>query len=294
MDETVTINPRAILDGLERQATRHETPCGDGIMISHMWDKSGGAAPVVVLCHGGAGSWRHWVHNIPVLMQRYRVLIPDLPGLGESDYPPNDTSAEAIAEIVADGVSAIVGDETGYDVVGFSFGGTMAGCIGNQRPKQVRSVTLICSGGIDEPGARGSQIPMEKVRHLEGQLRRETHRINLGRLMIADPARIDDLALEIQDWNTVRSRLKTPPISRNGAINRAISEMKCPLNGMWGERDAPMNPRGPIRARVLKEVRPDADVRIVPGAGHWAAFEAPDFVNPVLLEMLARTRPAGV
>jgi len=63
---------------------------------------------------------------------------------------------------------------------------------------------------------------------------------------------------------------------------------------MWGERDAPMNPRGPIRARVLKEVRPDADVRIVPGAGHWAAFEAPDFVNPVLLEMLARTRPAGV
>jgi hypothetical protein len=32
-------------------------------------------------------------------------------------------------------------------------------------------------------------------------------------------------------------------------------------------------------------------VRLIPGAGHWVAYEAADIVNPVLLEMLARTRP---
>jgi pimeloyl-ACP methyl ester carboxylesterase len=118
-------------------------------------------------------------------------------------------------------------------------------------------------------------VTLEKVRHLQGQERRDTHRINLGRLMIADPAKIDDLALAIQDWNTVRSRLKTPEISRSGAIMKAIDRLQSPLNGMWGELDAPANPKG----------------RLIPGAGHWVAYEAPDRVNPILLEMLGRTRP---
>jgi len=294
MDGTVTTDPKAVLDGLQHQATRHETPCGEGRMIWHMWDQSGGKAPVVVLFHGGAGSWRHWVKTIPALVLTYRVLVPDLPGLGESDFPPDAGSAEAIAEIVADGIAAIIGPETGFDVVGFSFGCTMAACVGAQRPDLVRSVTIICAGGVAPEGERGSQVPMEKVRHLEGRERRETHRTNLGRLMIADPAKIDDLALEIQDWNTVRSRLKTPPISRNGTINRAIDRLRCPLNGMWGECDAPVNHKGPQRAAYLKALKPEADVRIVPGAGHWAAYEAHEFVNRTLLEMLARTRPSGV
>lgn len=290
MNDNVTPDPRAVLDGLERQATRHETPCGDGRMIWHLWDKSGGRAPVVVLFHGGAGSWRHWVRNIPVLVETYRVLVPDLPGLGESDFPPDSDNAEPIARIVADGIDQIIGAETGFDVVGFSFGGTMAACVGALRGKRVRSVTIIGSSGV---ASFGSSVGLEKVRHLEGQERRDTHRTNLNRLMIADPSKIDDLAITIQDWNTVRSRLKTPTISRSGAILRAIDALQSPLNGMWGELDAPANPKGPERVATLKARKPDADLRLIPGAGHWAAYESPEIVNKTLLEMLARTRPAG-
>jgi pimeloyl-ACP methyl ester carboxylesterase len=134
-------------------------------------------------------------------------------------------------------------------------------------------------------------VALEKVRHLEGQARRDTHRINLSRLMIADPEKIDDLALAIQDWNTVRSRLRTPALSRSGAIMRAIDRLQSPLNGMWGEFDAPANPRGPERAATLRAHRPDADIRVIPGTGHWAAYESADTVNAILLEMLSRTRP---
>ena len=93
------------------------------------------------------------------------------------------------------------------------------------------------------------------MRHLEGQERRDTHRTNLNRLMIADPAKIDDLAIAIQDWNTVRSRLKTPAISRSGAILTAIDALQSPLNGMWGELDAPANPKGPERVATLKRAQ---------------------------------------
>src|ERR1700689_2028074 len=167
----------------------------------------------------------------------------------------------------------------------------MAACVGALRGKRVRSVTIIGSSGV---GALGSAVKLEKVRHLEGQERRDTHRTNLNRLMIADPAKIDDLAIAIQDWNTVRSRLRTPAISRSGVIMRAIDRLQSPLNGMWGELDAPANPKGPERVAALRERKPDADIRLIPGPGHWAAYESPELVNPILLEMLARTRPAGV
>jgi pimeloyl-ACP methyl ester carboxylesterase len=288
MKDQMTLAPQTIIDTLEAQASRHETPCGTGRMVWHLWDRSGGTAPVVVLCHGGAGSWRHWIKTIPALVETYRVLVPDLPGLGESDFPPDGDDAFAIATIVADGIDAIVGKGTGFDVVGFSFGGSMASCIGALRGKQVRSVTIIGSSGV---GALGSSVRLEKVRHLEGQARRDTHRANLGQLMIADPAKIDDLAIEIQDWNTIRSRLKTPAISRSGAILTAIDQLQSPLNGMWGELDAPGNPKGPERVATLRARKPEADIRLIPKTGHWAAYESPEIVNAWLLEMLGRTRP---
>ena len=294
MNDTVTPDPQAFLDNLQGRATRRETPCGEGRMVWHLWDESGGTAPVVVLFHGGAGSWRHWVRTIPVLVENnYRVLAPDLPGLGESDFPPDGEDATAIATIVADGIDELIGAATGYDVVGFSFGGTMAACVGALRGDVVRSVTIIGSAGVGGQASLGSAVRLEKVRHLEGQERRDTHRTNLNRLMIADPAKIDDLAILIQDWNTIRSRLRTPAISRGGAILTAIDALRPPLNGMWGELDAPANPKGPERVASLRARKPGADIRIVPGTGHWAAYESPEIVNPTLLEMLARTRPAG-
>ena len=119
----------------------------------------------------------------------------------------------------------------------------------------------------------------------------DAHRINLNRLMIADPAKIDALALTIQDWNTMRSRVKTPILSSSGALWRALDKVHVPVNGIWGEQDAPANPRAPERVAAMRARRPDADVRMVPGAGHWVAYEAPEQVNAMLLEMLRRTRP---
>ena len=177
--------------------------------------RSWGEGPVLVLFHGGAGSWRHWAHNIDVLSQQYRLLVPDLPGLGESAFPPDGDDAMAVAQIVARGIDIVLGADTRYDVAGFSFGGTMATCVGAIHGARVRSVTIVGSSGV---GPSGSAVELLKVRHLAGEERVATHRTNLNRLMIADPAKIDDLALAIQEWNTRHSRLKTPTlVAQRGA-----------------------------------------------------------------------------
>ena len=284
MNDRVEVEPAAFLERLERTAWRTETPCGEGTMVWRAW----GEGPVLVLFHGGAGSWRHWAHNIDVLSCEYRLLVPDLPGLGESAFPPRGDDAMAIARIVAHGIDIVLGETPRYDVAGFSFGGTMATCIGAIHGARVRSVTIIGSSGV---GPSGSAVELLKVRHLAGEERVATHRINLNRLMIADPVKIDDLALAIQEWNTRHSRLKTPTLSRSGALPNALKQVVSPVNGIWGEHDAPANPRAPQRVTALRALRPDADVRMVPGAGHWVAYEAPEQFNAMLLEMLSHTRP---
>ena len=97
MNDRVELEPAAFLNRLERTAWRTETPCGEGNMVWRCW----GEGPVLVLFHGGAGSWRHWAHNIDVLSREYRLLVPDLPGLGESAFPPTGDDAMAVARIVA-------------------------------------------------------------------------------------------------------------------------------------------------------------------------------------------------
>jgi pimeloyl-ACP methyl ester carboxylesterase len=284
MNDRIDQGPAAFLDRLERAAKRTETPCGDGMMVWRSW----GDGPVLVLFHGGAGSWRHWAHNIDVLSQAYRLLVPDLPGLGESAFPPNGNDAAQVAVIVAHGIDMILGADARYDVAGFSFGGTMASCVAAIHGARIRSVTIIGSSGV---GPSGSAVELMKVRHLTGEERVAAHRTNLNRLMIADPAKIDDLALAIQEWNTRHSRLKTPTLSRSGALQRAIGQIVAPVNGIWGEKDAPANPRAPERVAALRAMRPDADVRMISGAGHWVAYEAPEQFHAILLEMLRRTRP---
>jgi pimeloyl-ACP methyl ester carboxylesterase len=74
-------------------------------------------------------------------------------------------------------------------------------------------------------------------------------------------------------------------------LQQALAKVVAPVNGIWGELDAPANPRAPQRVAALREMRPDADVRMIAGAGHWVAYEAPEQFHAMLLEMLKRTRP---
>ena len=69
---------QALLEHLDRTAQHWETPCGDGTMAWRGW----GSGPAVLLVHGGAGSWRHWVRNLAALTSDYMVIAPDLPGPG--------------------------------------------------------------------------------------------------------------------------------------------------------------------------------------------------------------------
>jgi pimeloyl-ACP methyl ester carboxylesterase len=264
---------------LRRAARRIETPCGAGRLVWHEW----GEGPPLLLLHGGSGSWRHWLRIIPRWSDRRRVLVPDLPGLGESGMPPEPGSIEAVAGVVAAGLDALIGPEGSCDLVGFSFGATVAAHTALLLGSRARSVTLVGAGGL-VPARR--PMVLEKVRGKAGEALVEAHRTNLGLIMIADPARIDALALAIQDWNSRHARLDTRRYAAEGALSRALRLLRCRVDAIWGADDQLAYWGLPERQAALWALCPGARIRILPNAGHWVAYEAPERLDAVLREFL--------
>ena len=112
------------------------------------------------------------------------------------------------------------------------------------------------------------------------------HRENLHILMIANPERVDDFAVFLQMENLRRARFKSGTIPSSDTLLRALPAIRARITGIWGGSDAFMARRLDEVRRVLASVQPDLDFRVIPGAGHWAIYEAADEVNAVLLDML--------
>jgi pimeloyl-ACP methyl ester carboxylesterase len=269
----------AFVEGVAAEAERLQTPCGDGHMVWHVW----GSGPPLVLLHGGYGSWTHWIRNVLPLSRAFTVAAPDLPGLGESATPPEPHTAESLARIIVEGLQIIFPRHAGLNIAGFSFGGVLGGHVAAQLGDRVRAFTIVGSNGLGlvrQPTAL-QRLP-EDASEAEALA---VARHNLRALMIADPAKIDELAVYIQSQNAPRGRVKSRRFSRADTLARALPLVRAPLDGIWGERDATAYPHLNDRARSLRAIQPGARFEVIPGAGHWVQYEAADRFNPILAEI---------
>ena len=90
------------------------------------WRSWGEGTPLIFL-HGGYGSWGHWIKQAIPFSKKYRVLIPDMPGFGESDDLTLPHTPEKIASNLADTILKLITLDENPIICGFSFGGLIAG-----------------------------------------------------------------------------------------------------------------------------------------------------------------------
>ena len=269
-------------------ATRLETPCGTGRMVWHAWGQttSDPALPPVILLHGGSGSWTHWLHNIDCLLRAGRwVLVPDLPGFGDSALPAYGTDADAIPEPLEQGLQCLLGDRA-CDLVGFSFGGMVAGLLAATVHGRVARLVLVGAPGMGI--APQKAIRLNAWRHLVGAGQRtEVHRSNLAALMLHHPASITATALSLHEANVLRDRMKGRSLSRTDVLARALLEVNCPVLAIYGIEDALYRGQMHRLEPVLRQAPSFGALTLIPDAGHWVQFERPEAFNAALLAALA-------
>lgn len=268
-------------------ATRLETPCGAGRMVWHLWGHEGcepDLAPVVLL-HGGSGSWMHWLRNIDALVKAGRwVLVPDLPGFGDSARPLYGTDADAIPEPLEQGLQCLLGGRA-CDLVGFSFGGMVAGLVASQFAARVARLVLVGAPGLGIVPEKA--IRLRAWRHLDDAgARDEVHRSNLAALMLLHPESITETALRLHVANVLRDRMKGRSLSRTDVLARALAQVKAPVHAIYGAEDALYRGRMEALEPALHQAPGFRALRLVEGGGHWVQFERAEAFNEALLSAL--------
>lgn len=264
---------------LETAGHRIETHHPHGAVAWRSW----GAGTPVVLMHGSFGSWTHWIRNIPALAEGYQVVAVDLPGMGDSDSPPTPFDPASLGKILADGLDELLGRDTRFHLVGFSFGGILGGQVVLHKEACVRSFTVIGSTALGLAVELPSLLRPEQG--MDDAALREMHRENLRLMMIRDSARIDELAIDIQVENTGRARIRSGRIPHGDSLARALRAMRVPVYGIWGALDVTVGPRLDERAALFHSLPHCPAFTSVEGAGHWVAYERPEIVNRRLLEI---------
>jgi pimeloyl-ACP methyl ester carboxylesterase len=106
-------------------------------------------APTVVLLHGFTGSKENWYPVARFLRGRYRLLIPDLPGWGDSQRIAGaDYGFVAQTLRVDHFIKQIAADPRGVVLVGHSMGGGIAALAAAGYPRDVARVGLVDAAGV--------------------------------------------------------------------------------------------------------------------------------------------------
>ena len=278
----MTTSPQEFIARLEAESARLETPCGDGTMA---WRRWGSGRPVVLL-HGGSGSWRHWIRNIePLVAAGRQVWAADLPGFGESALPHAPVDFPSISAAIAAGVRALVPGDTGLDIVGFSFGSHTAQYVADALGARVGALVLV-NGHIMGPMEVNPSDMLARWRDIEDPAeRRDVIAANLAALMFADAANLDALAMHLYEADLARARVR-PPKFLNQRDMGLIARLGCRIVNIAGEHDPLGKPSVAAQQEWLLRERPDAEIHMVRGAGHWVAYEAADQFNALLLRTL--------
>lgn len=298
------IKPHPTIAEWDARAERIETPLTAGRIVWRKW----GSGPPLVFFHGGSGSWTHWIRNIPVLSQEHSVYAVDLPGMGDSDpftdqdlallpdessdflepldpaWQPPPIAMAPLSRILARALESLIPHGM-IDLVGFSFGGMTAANVTARIPHRVRKLVLSGAAGVAPRDPKMKKLATWRFAATEADLAR-VQRENVGILMLHDASSVDDLAVNIQMRNGMRTLSRKPP--RHFTTIPSLEKARPSLAAIWGRFDAVSGWQvDKIRQRFL-QLDPDCHFHVVEDGGHWVAYERADEFNRVLAGMLRR------
>ncbi len=119
-------------------AISSQTAKVDGVTFQHL---SAGQGPAVVLLHGYTQTSRMWKPIIPLLAERFTVIAPDLPGIGDSQIPSDGLDMKTAALRIHALVRSL-GIEKAH-VVGHDIGLMVAYAYAAQFPKETEKLVVM-------------------------------------------------------------------------------------------------------------------------------------------------------
>jgi pimeloyl-ACP methyl ester carboxylesterase len=240
----------------------------DGIQIYY---EVHGTGPPLLLTHGYSSTSAMWQGQIEALSKRHKLVLWDMRGHGQSDYP-DDPAAYSEALTVAD-MAALL-DEVGARsaiVGGLSLGGYMALAFYRAHPERVRALLIIDTGpGFKKDEAR--EAWNKRAYETAERLERE----GLAVLKSLSRERSDAAHRDASGLTRAARGLLT---QRDARVIELLPNVKVPSLIVVGADDAPFLAASDYMAVKI----PAAKKVVIPAAGHAVNIDQPQaFIDAVL------------
>ena len=235
--------------------------------------------PWLVFSHSLACSSRMWQGQVAAFQDRYRVLVYDTRGHGQSAAPKGQYTLEGLADDVHGLFTQLKVEKPHF--VGLSMGGMIGQTFALKYPGALASLTL--ADTTSRYPAEAAPLWQDRIRTAEEKGMQALVQTTLERWFTA-PFR----ASRKEDVESVAAQiLKTPLAGYIGcchaipkiSVTDRLKELQLPALVICGEQD-PATP--PAMAREIVQHLPGAKLALIPQAAHLANIEQPEAFNRAL------------
>jgi pimeloyl-ACP methyl ester carboxylesterase len=243
-----------------------------------------GSGPPLVLLHGYPDTLQIWSKLAPLLAARFDVIAFDWPGTGGSDpwsggATPFDLARRAVRFLDHWQFSRAV-------IVAHDMGGQAALALAATEPARVERIVVMNS--LVMPSDRTSwEIDLLRRFRINRLLLRHFPRLVLHRALSTSVAGLPP-ELRADLWQHFRKRAARDFIIRMCAgyegtlpkLETLYEHIRAPVQIVWGDRDHHF----PLaQGQRLHERIPGSTLDVIPGGGHWMAWDRAAEVAEVIL-----------
>ena len=248
-----------------------------------------GRGPAVVLLHPFPLNHTFWEQVRPHLSGRYRVLMPDLRGHGQSELGEGAATMDKLARDLAELLRA---EQVGKAIfVGVSIGGYLLFEFWRRHREQVAALVLANT----RPGAETSESKALRLQSAE----RVIHEGTAGFVEEMMPKVLAQSTRETRPDIVAAARRMMQQMSpqdiagvQRGMAERpdsvlTLSTIDVPTLIIAGEDDSvPLS-----EAELMRRLISGSELRVIAGAGHYAALEKPEEFSALLRKFLDALPP---
>ena len=244
-----------------------------------------GEGPPLLMLHGFDSSFLEYRRLVPLLAERFQLVIPDLFGFGFSPRPPQVSYGPEAVLRHLDALLAHLEADGPIDVIGASMGGAVGVELARRQPERIKALLLLAPAGLT-----GRPMPVPPLLDRLGAwfLSRPGVRRGLCRQAFADPdgqvgppeEQIASLHLQCPGWAEALAAF-----ARSGGFAGCGAPLPPqPLHVIWGADDRIL--RAPLKRDAQTLLQNPAET--FEACGHLPHIDQPQRVADRCLELLGR------
>ncbi len=242
-----------------------------------------GSGTPLVLVHGFLGSSDMWAPQIEFFKDDFRVIVPALPGFGESSAINSCDSIECMAKAILNLLEKK--EIKNFNLLGHSMGGMIVQEIAKIASEKI--LKLICYG----TGPRGN-IPgrFETIDQSREKLKINgldvtAHRIAKTWFIEEDKSKYFYLCDEAGKQTSIEAADNGLIAMKNWSGIENLKNIKNETLIVWGDQDKAYNFN---QVETLNNNIPNSDLKVIKGCSHNVHLEKPEEFNAVVEEFLIK------